>query len=313
MDSEALLHSIRNRAAIDDHGQVGYTATDLLNYANSEMHYELLPWMRQVREEYLVVSELIPLGSKAHYEINPRAIAIRDVLYRPSLTGGRVRLGLYTRDQVADDFYQARSISQPAGFYLENNHIVLLPDTGTSFAGFLEVPFLFRPGNLVEVSGVRKVQNVSNKTVTLTEAIPSGWTASTRFDVHGPNSSAHIKVWNAPVVTASGTTLIFTNNIDGSDFGTHAVAAGDYVCLTGEAAVPGLPVELHAVLAQATACRVLESLGDINNLQASTAELERMKNNVIPLINNRVEGRAKVIKNHGLIFSPGSYYNRGWL
>jgi hypothetical protein len=79
------------------------------------------------------------------------------------------------------------------------------------------------------------------------------------------------------------------------------LSVGDWVCLAGETVNPQLPVELHPILAQRVAVKLLEGMGDSNNLQLAQGKLKEAEAAVLGLISNRVEGEPQKIVNP---FSP---------
>ena len=88
----------------------------------------------------------------------------------------------------------------------------------------------------------------------MTATKPTGFVQDVDYYIHSPNSGSEIKAFDITASAASGTDITFTaTDIDGSTFGSYAAAAGDYVCLAGECALPFLPYEMHPLVAIAAA------------------------------------------------------------
>jgi len=68
------------------------------------------------------------------------------------------------------------------------------------------------------------------------------------------------------------------------------IQVGDYVCLANECIIPQIPPDLHNVLAERTAARILAAMGDTENLQASNAKLQEIEIRQGTILDNRVEG-----------------------
>jgi hypothetical protein len=68
------------------------------------------------------------------------------------------------------------------------------------------------------------------------------------------------------------------------------IQVGDYACLANECIIPQIPPDLHNVLAERTAARILAAMGDTENLQASNAKLQEIEIRQGTLLDNRVEG-----------------------
>ena len=80
------------------------------------------------------------------------------------------------------------------------------------------------------------------------------------------------------------------------------IQVGDYVCLANECIIPQIPPDLHNVLAERTAARILSALGDSEGLQASNAKLQEIEIRQGTLLDNRVEGAPqKVLARHSLL------------
>ena len=61
-------------------------------------------------------------------------------------------------------------------------------------------------------------------------------------------------------------------------------------------------IRLQPMLAQAVACRVLEAMGDNDNLRLANVKLAEMENNLFALIDQRTEGNPQKINNiNGII------------
>ena len=165
-------------------------------------------------------------------------------------------------------------------------------------AGTLKLSYFFRPGQLVKAASYRRVASVDSTTqVTLDSTAPTAWVAGTTLlDAHSKESGAEVRVFDYGASTI-GATIIFTQAIDGSVDGTRAVQVGDYVVEAEHAAIPAIPRDAHPVLAQAAACRLLESDGDSDMLKIGRETLAHMFDNMADLFETRVEGKPQVYVN----------------
>ena len=76
------------------------------------------------------------------------------------------------------------------------------------------------------------------------------------------------------------------------------MAVGDWIALAEYTPCIELPVEFQAVLAQATATKVLEAAGDQQNAAISQQKLSTYVNNALRLITPRDQkGTKKVVSN----------------
>jgi hypothetical protein len=91
----------------------------------------------------------------------------------------------------------------------------------------------------------------------------------------------------------AGTAITFPSPaaLDGSVFGTVAVAVGDYVCKANEAALIQVPEDLIPALAQAVALRIAISDGDTEMAKLHSSMLQDETMEARKVLENRVEGR----------------------
>ena len=95
-------------------------------------------------------------------------------------------------------------------------------------------------------------------------------------------------------------TLAKTVTFDPNDI-PNTLEIGDYLMQKEESIVPQIPSETHVILAQRVACRCLEAMGDIQNLQAATLKLQELENKAGNIIDNRVEDAPQKIVNRNSI------------
>ncbi len=77
------------------------------------------------------------------------------------------------------------------------------------------------------------------------------------------------------------------------------LSVGDFVSEQGYSAVPQIPIEAHGYLAQLTATNILESLGDERGQAIAQAKAEKLKDNLLVMIAQRVDGSVKKVMQPG--------------
>jgi hypothetical protein len=304
--SGELITEVRRIGAFNDVGSEGKTDADILNALNTVMFDELVPSLIKYQEDYLVKSfdftitnRLVPMPTRAIGNI------LRDV-YFVSADSQNQYLSKINREDVP--FYNTiNSTAHPDGFYIEGDAIILVPSISS---GTLRISYFFRPGQLVDSDSYRTVSSVDSSTsITVDSTVPTGWTTATLFDVHSKNSGAENRYFDQAASTVSGTTITFTTAIDGSVQDTRAIAVGDYVVEAENAAVPALPRDMHPILAQAAAARMLESEGDTEMLELARQTLARQLRNMNHILESRVVGKSTKITNRNSFVS--SQISRG--
>lgn len=86
---------------------------------------------------------------------------------------------------------------------------------------------------------------------------------------------------------------------------------GDYICARYECIVPQIPTDLHMLLGERTAARILASLGDRESLMDAQKKIDRLEMKQATIIDNRVEGAPlKVTNRNGLLNSAKVKFGR---
>lgn len=299
LDSTDLIASVVRRAHIPE-SQVTFTDDDILAFANEEMKIGLVPSVMQLHEEFFTKPYEIPLNAfQSTYAIPGRPIGqkVRNVFYKDS-TGNLKEMARILPENLV--FYQMRSaINYPNTFFLSNNNIVLVPEITSGPAGTLVVTIFERPSELVtsdQVATVTAIDLISG--VVSVDQIPSTFNATMTFDFL-QLSSGH-KTYAEDVlplsINATQTTMTFTPSTIPQS-GVNILQVGDMICLSEQCFIPQVPDELHPVLAQRVACRILEAQGDLQALAAANTKLQEMEIKTGILIDNRTEGNPQKVNN----------------
>ena len=325
--ADELIALVRDEARIPDTAATGNADADILNRINETLSSYLYGMVMEVKEEYFLRTTRYNLAStEERYKIPARAMyqKLRDVKWAETETGGYSPLAHMNVGQLDDTYSSTTTSTAPSAFYVEGNHIHLWPNLSGA-TGFIDLSFYFAPGDLVLQAEVAKVAAVDfdTKKVTLDRALPTTgsatWDVNALYDVHSPDSGAEIRKWHgaldgAPdVSTPAEPVLEFTTPIAGSVVGEDPVEIGDYVCLTNEAALPGVPRELHPTVGKLAAANILEDEGDTEGFQAKTAlsdrELYGYKKSMGALgrMENRVEAKPRFIRGGNFLDAHGRW------
>lgn len=291
--SAELIASIKRRVGMPA-AQATYTNAEVLTIANEAMIEYVVPLVEGVREDFWLAHHDEPLLDGALvYPLPSRAIGakLREVLLVSSESRPMNLPRISPADLVETEF----------GFYLDGAKLVIVTDTEavSQLAPTLRMSFFLRPGWLVETTEAATVADLDPvaKTVTLA-SVPSGW-ASGDFDLIGRGSPFETLAFDA-AATLDGSVLTFDLDLPAN------LAVGDWVTLPEQTPVPQIPVELHGLLAQESACRILSDKGMGDKLAAKIAERDRMAGRVQALLTPRVQGEALRIVNRG------SLHRRRW-
>lgn len=298
---ENIITSARNRGGlnVDASAGTGMKDDDLILLINEEMD-ELVTVVLEANEEYFAVhNQITPVASTSAYRIDPRALyqQIKHIFHQNDTELAR-RICVHI--DSAEQPVTLQSSDTPMYYFIKGNDIVFRPDISNNPVGYYDCYWYFKPGTLVKSTECRQVSNVAGQTVTFGSNLPAGWTAADKFDIHSKHSGAEIKQWDLSVNVLGAASITFNEPLDGTVVGRKQVEIGDWVCLEQEAALPGLPTELHPALAQAVICRLAESTQNTEAVQLHTEKLNRMIQVVVQALNPRVETSKKVVASDSL-------------
>lgn len=289
----ALLASIKRRGMLPSNDET-FSDADFLAVATEEMQSYVFDMLLESSEEYGVVEyEVAITAGTDSYFIPQRAAgdALRGVEIADS-NGNYFPLPRIEPER-RQDYGTTGSVS---GYMLEDNYVVLLPSP--TVGGTLRLRYFRRPSKLIPVSSAATVSSIASGRliVTTSASLPSTIAQGDSVDFVDNNPGFRILAMDATTTaTTSGTTLTVTSALPAS------VTARDYICPAGESCVPQIPVELHPLLAQRTASRCLEMLGDP---KAGNAKLicDEMRRDLRTFLQPRAKGSSRVIINR---YGPG--------
>lgn len=285
-DNDALLEDIRQRGRLPSN-DVDYTEATLLANATREMRDAVAPLLVQSRAEHLVYSYTVAATSgTAGYRMPTRAIGgggLRDVVWIDS--SGTAQPAL---QQISSDENAATNPGSgtPTAYYVRNYTVVLVPTPNV--AGTVSMPYYARPNRLVSPDDCAVITSVSvvgtdYQFVAATPPAPLQ-AAGAEFDVIRATPSFETLIAGGLSFDGSDTFNIAVASV------VEAPAVGDYVCVSGQAPVPQVPVELHGLLAARTARRVVSAAGDANARALLDADIAELESRAMDVISVRVSG-----------------------
>ena len=293
--ADQVISLARDIGKIPNTGSVGWRDQDFLAFMNLYLATTLAPLIMGVREDYYSRPFRTALtGTTARVRVHERAILQAPTDVRVVSSSGAYLPDPELIDPGHVDVY-ARSTqvgSRPLAYWMEGMDICFSPRASS---GYLEQVIALRPGELVLAEDARQVESVSDTAVTLASNPPTSWTTSSTFDAHSSKSGAETIFLDRSITAIAANVLTFSAAPDGSAVGERALAAGDWLCLEGEAAVPGCPYEFHPVLAQATAVKMLETI-DKEAHQVQKGILDQMMRANLDLMQPRISDKPKRLR-----------------
>lgn len=305
-NTEELVENIKRRCSVPT-SQLTYTNSDFVALANDELQGAVVPLVMSTREEYFVDYTDVAAPSDGIIEIPEAAVGakLRSVCYvqqtSPLVLTNLPRIDL---DVVAGVGFS--NYATLAGFYVQGNYLYLFPNTAVPTGTTIRLYYYRRALVLIDSSNYGQVVSVDSLTNTIVvDFVPASWSVGT--ELNSVSSRANFATTNSLMTIASMSSPTLTlDTVEG-------IEVGDYISEYGFSAVPQIPIEAHAYLAQLTAVKCLEGLGDRAGMEAAQAKADILKQALLVMISQRVDGSVKkVINPSGGLRTSAGIRRRGW-
>lgn len=305
-NTEVLIETIQRACSVPT-SQLTYTTADWAAMANDMLQTVVVPLIMSTREDYFVTFKdvLSPADGVIDFPETAVGSKLRNVCYisqqNPLILINLPRIDL---DVVAGvGFYNFWTL---AGFYVQGSKLVLYPNTAVPTNTPIRLYFYQRTLAIAPPGTYGQVQSVdANTNTVILDVVPSDWDTGT--ELNSVSSQPNFGVTNelATVVTVSSPSVIL-DTVEG-------ISVGDYISGVGYSAVPQIPIEAHNYLAQCVATIALEGLGDYDGMKASADVEQRLKESLLVMISQRIDGSVKkVINPSGGLRVYSSAWRRGW-
>lgn len=306
-DVEQLIRNIQRRCTVPT-SQLTYTDQDFAELANDEMQGEIVPLIMSTREEFFVEYVDIATPGDRILDIPEEAVGskLRSVCYVQQ-TSPLVLINLPRIDLDVVAGVGFANYDTLAGFYIQGNKLVLYPNTSVPVGTLIRIYYYRRTLVLADPAAYGQVVSIDTNTNTVQLSyVPTSWAIGT--ELNSVASQPNFAVTNSLMtITNISSPSIVLDNVDDLE-------VGDYISEVGFSAIPQIPLEAHAYLAQLTAVKCLEGLGDRAGMEAAQAKADLLKKGLLIMISQRVDGSVKKVVNPsgGLRVNAGIWRrNRG--
>jgi hypothetical protein len=292
-----------NQVLLDNNG--------MLRMAHAVMRDKLVPLMLSVNQNFFVIKdEVTTVEDQEAYPIPYRSIGrtLRDLKIKQSGTEG---YGDRDMSLIAlEDAHMFPQTGVPGGFYFMGDKYVVVPRP-VSDDWVLVQYYDLQPSKIVQTTDAALVQSVSSNVVTCVN-VPTTMTTGIYVDfVKGRQGCATVGM-DAVITNVSGTQITFASADDVPD----GIGIGDYIALAQESPVLQIPDEAAPLLETLTAERICYAIGDFDGATKLKADAAEESENLMKLIEPRVEGaQTKIVNRRGLLRGQGFQGNRfrgGW-
>lgn len=308
---QELIDNIKRRCLVPT-SQLTYQPSGFTALANDTLQGEVVPLLMSTREEYFVdyIDVSSPADGVISFPDNTVASKVRTVAYvQQSSPLVLINLPRIDLDVVAGVGFNG--FNTVAGFYVQGNDIVLYPSRSVPTNTQIRIYYYKRTLVLTppEKYGQITVIDEMNSQVQV-DSIPSSWEVGTVLNAVDSNTPFQVTNEETTITDINSPLITLDTVVD--------LSVGDYLSEEGTSAIPQIPIEAHAYLAQLTAAKVLEGLDDGEGMANALKAAEKLKENLLIMLSQRVDGSIKKVMNPsgGLRLSAGlglwGRAGRGW-
>lgn len=286
----------------------GIQPGDVITFLDEEMRSTIAPLVMAAQEEFWVqnIDQAIVAGTYT-YTIPQRAsfATWRDVVMVDP-TGNEINLTLLSPEYVKVTYPAGGNIPiWVFGVILANDTVTFWPPGGSlPTTNKLRMKIKRRPNTLTSSANCAQITNINSGTKVLTcTTVPSDWTTALLIDLI-PNTPQFTSLQDSGTITgvvtgANGTVTVSTL--------PSGLAVGDWICPQFMSPIPQIPYDMFPLLAQRGAIKILEALGDTQNLQIAERRYQDMAADFARTVSPRIEGTPKKIVNRNTPPFWGSY------
>lgn len=272
---------------------------DVITMLSEEVNSTIVPLVLAAQEEFFVKNYDQPVVANQYEYIIPARAAFaswRDVVFVDSM-GNEINMTNLSPEYL--------KLTYPAGggpplyvfgFIMQNDKVILYPPNGGTPTQYqLRQKAMRKPNDLISTDDAGQISTIDTVTgdVVLTNC-PAEWTTSTTFDII-PNAPQFTSRGDDAAISAIDTV---TKVLTFSDLDLVAdMEVGDWVAPAMLSPIPQIPYGMFPLLAQRGAIRILESMGDTQNLQVAERRYADMAADFARTVSPRVEGTPKKIVN----------------
>jgi len=307
--SSGLVTSIQRRITLPD-AQNLYSPDDLIAFMGDELSSTIIPLIHSVQQEYWVYKIDVPLvQNQTNYTIPIRGITngLRLVTLLDT-NGNEIEYLLLRPENTASayNWLSPFSTSTLYGFYLENDHIVMFPNSVvTNPVNTIRFRIERQPSQLCSVTEAAQITSISGQVVGVNN-IPTDWTTSLTYDL----------INGQPQFQSKGDDFVVSNLNIGASLITFTttlptnLAIGDWISVANTSPIPQIPYQCFPYLAQSVANLAMAGMADSGPYQDGVRKEALMKEDLLKLMQPRDMGNVQTIINRGGLFDNGAFW--GW-
>lgn len=271
---DGLLTAVRDAAGLASNTEATLNAR-LLRMLNREQGLYIATLLESAEAKHRTAALAIAVTASLTYDIPARAIAAGLIKLEGVDDNGQTWMLYEFNDEQRSRFWPRNG-----HFYVQGNQIIFYQPPP---AGTLRFTYPLRMSQLVQTSAVGVIASISGPVVTISSE-PNTFGSGQQYDLVRATPHFDILAMDQSAL-GSGTTWSFSGGLPAG------LAKGDYMCLPGQTAVCQAPYEVHAVLANLVAFKLLRSKGDPRAADAR-ADWKEAEASALTLLAPRIKREA---------------------
>lgn len=284
-----------------------FTPQNIVGFMNEEQQIKVTAILKKIREDYWLANfdqQILPNVYSYTMPTRCAAGALRNIVFVDA-SGFEIDCPHLDPDQIKTPSYFAfRPSWQGQGVFLQNDQMVLWPQTFSNVQYKLRAKFERRPNQLTLVAncGLVTAVNVGAQTITLA-SVPPAFVIGYSIDVIGTtgqftSQSDGLLISNVVgnVITISPTTPF-----------AATVTAGSYACPAGLTCVPQVPSEGYPLYVAKGVQRISVAMSNSSLFGVVSKMTEDAIAELTTMLTPRVSGSPKKFVNKNTIGGPYSF------
>lgn len=297
-----LLAHIRRVASLPTAATVaGYADADLLAHADAALQGRLGPLVANARDEHAVSTVDVAVASgQVTVRLPPRVASgrLRDITMATPDGTGYVSVPRLEPEDAAQYSLGVPTSPQSVAVVVQAGFLRIVPAPTSSMT--LRFSYVRASPSLADISTCTAVTALTVGATNLT-ASHAGTLAAGNYDFVMTSNGDSLGDDVATVVTSVGSTT-FANSQLSPMFAqvqaeaTRYAAEGIYLCPSGTTCIVPLPDAVSPLLAFRAALGVMQAIGDTEGAARAEVIADRMEQQIVPLLSERIEGEPQVVR-----------------
>lgn len=286
--------------------QVTFTPQNIIGFLQDEQQTTITDLIKKVREDYWLTNyDQQILTNVYSYPMPPRcaAGALRNFVFVDA-SGFEIQLPHLDPDQLATPSYFAfRPSWQGQGAFLQNDRVVLWPQTWSNTAYTLRQKYDRRPNSLTSAANCMQITavDVDNNQISFAGSPP--FTVGMELDIISTKGQFVSQGDDLLISALAGSLLTF----DSSTPISTSVKVGSWACPAGLSCIPQLPAEGYPLLLARGMLRIAAGLQSSSLFSVASKMAEDAAMKVMEMVTPRIAGNPRKFVNKNTVGGPYNF------